>query len=1087
MELKAMSRRLRIYAVTCLAALTLTASEHHGLVKFGAVPVPGVTVTATKDAKKVVAVTDDTGAYYFPDLEDGVWKLSVEMLAFDTVSKDIGVTAGAPAAEWDIKLQSLDQIKPTQQAAPPAPPPGTAAPATASGTGTPAPAATQQAAATPKPGAAAPAANAKGKKGAAPAPTQPGFQRTDVNASGDTAPAGGAASPATPSIAEAQSASDAMVVNGSTSNGIERRAIGNGRKGPRSLFNGGIDFRNFANDNLNARSYDTLGVDTPRSPYNQYTAGASLQGPLWVPHLFRFQGNFSLSYQTTRIRNASNTAFTMPTLAEQQGNFAGFAPIIDPTTPAPFPNHHIPTTRISPQAQYFLNPNFFPLPQIANSSLNYNFQEPLISRSVQDQLMARANHSINNKSSINGLFAMQKNSNDNENVLSWLDTTKISGYHGTFTYNRNFSRTWISQFKADYTRYSVLTTPFFANKTNVSGDAGILGNEQNPLNYGPPSMSFGASGIAGISDGNENFIRNQTSWLGGIITYIRRPHQFQFGGDFKVQDLSTVGQSNGRGSFGFTGNATAGCAKNPLNCPAGVTQASAAANCATNPALCSTGFDFADFLLGTPDVITLANGNPDKYLHSNIYDLFINDNWNVNSSFTLQWGVRWDYSSPFTEKYGRLANLDITQGWTAAQPVTAINPRGPLTGSNYADSLINPDKHQFSPRLSFAWRPIFGSSMVVRGNYGVYFNTSIYQGIANLMAAQAPFARSLNLTNPTGALTLANAFTGASGSGADTFAVDPSLRVGYAQIYGASVQQNVTASLLVTVTYAGIRGTRNLQEFQPNTLAPGAIGTACTSCYTYLTSNGNSTRNAGSIALRRRFHGGVSTNFTYTYAKAMDDSGSLLNYGGQGAGSPLGAVAQNWQNLAGERGPSNSDQRHNFNAQLQYSTGVGVHGGALLGGWRGVIIKGWTIQSNITVGSGNPFTPIYYSPLLGSGQSVVRPEYLGGNVYGGAGGLFLNPTAFGAPPAGQFGDVGRNSLYGPNQFAMGGSMARSFVDKYTVTVAATNVLNHPTYGSVYSTFDPILGSSGQTNYGRFGQLNPPGGMRAITATFRWTF
>jgi hypothetical protein len=103
-------------------------------------------------------------------------------------------------------------------------------------------------------------------------------------------------------------------------------------------------------------------------------------------------------------------------------------------------------------------------------------------------------------------------------------------------------------------------------------------------------------------------------------------------------------------------------------------------------------------------------------------------------------------------------------------------------------------------------------------------------------------------------------------------------------------------------------------------------------------------------------------------------------------------------------------------------------------------------------------------------------------VYGGPGGLFLNPLAFGAPAAGQYGNVGRDALYGPNQFSMTGSMARSFEDKYTLTVAAGNLLNHPTYTGAYSTFNP-----GLLNYGKFGELLPPGGMRTITATFRWTF
>jgi len=70
---------------------------------------------------------------------------------------------------------------------------------------------------------------------------------------------------------------------------------------------------------------------------------------------------------------------------------------------------------------------------------------------------------------------------------------------------------------------------------------------------------------------------------------------------------------------------------------------------------------------------------------------------------------------------------------------------------------------------------------------------------------------------------------------------------------------------------------------------------------------------------------------------------------------------------------------------------------------------------------------------------------------------------------------------------MGGSMARSFEDKYTVTFAATNILNHPVYSNVYNTIDPIVDSAGVVNYGKFGQFLPPSGMRQITATFRWTF
>ena len=1063
MKWKAIPRHLLFCAILCLAVLKLAAAEHHGVVKFGSIPIPGATVTATKDDKKLVAVTDGNGFYSFPDLDDGTWKITVEMLTFAPQTKEIGVIAGAPGAEWDLKMLPLDEIKAVQQTAPPPPPPAAGTPAAAT-PGTPAPAA-QAAPATPSIANATQAPKGKNKKGAA-APTTPqaGFQRTDVNASGDNGAAnGGATSNAPPSLAEAQSASDAFVVNGSTSNGIERRAIGNGRRGPRSLFNGDITFRNFDNDVIDARSYSITGQDTPRSPYTRFVLSGAVGGPLWIPHLFRVQnGNFYLQYQTTRNRTATNTAYTMPTQAERDGDFSGVtnaqgSPIVitDPTTGQPIPSGIIPANEISPQAKYFLG--FYPLPQFSAPGSQWNYQEPIVAHQIQDQFVARVFKSIGNKNRVNTLFAVQTNGNDNTSVLGWTDTTHIGAYHGDTSWFHNFSRTFYGQFTVDYTRYSVRVTPFFANKTNISGEAGITGNDQSPGNWGPPGLGFGSSGIFGLGDTSENFIRNQTPAFSTQITWIHRPHNFQFGGDYKIQDLSAVGQANGRGSFGFTGQAT--------------------------------GYDFADFLFGIPDTAGIAYGNADKYLHSSIYDLYVNDNWNVNSSLTFQWGVRWDYQAPFTEAYGRLANLDIAPGWGSSVPVTAQSPMGSLTGVHYPNSLVRPDKHQISPRISFAWRPIFGSSMVVRGGYGIYYNTSIYQGIAMAMDQQGPFSKSFSVFNSASSpLTMANGFAPTGAVTSDTFAVDPNLRVGYSQNYYVSVQQNLTASLVVTAQYSGVKYTRTLQEFQPNTYAPGGepFCNACTG-YTFLSSNGNSNRNAGQFTLRRRFHSGVSSTLTYTYAKALDDSGSLLTYGGssQGGGGnslPLGAIAQNWQNLAAERGPSNTDQRHNLTATVQYSTGQGVHGGALLSGWRGLIIKGWTFVGNFVVGSGMPFTPLYILPLGGSAATVLRPEYAGGNVYGGPGGLFLNPAAFAAPPSGQFGNVGRNFLYGPNRFSFDGSMQRSFQDKYSLTVAASNVLNHASNWGVYNTFNPNL-----ADYGKFGEFTAPGGMRALTATFRWTF
>jgi len=82
--------------LACFLAATAFATEHHGTVLFGGMPVPGATVTATRDVKRLVAITDDRGAYSFPDLADGIWTIQVEMLCFETITREVAIQADAP-------------------------------------------------------------------------------------------------------------------------------------------------------------------------------------------------------------------------------------------------------------------------------------------------------------------------------------------------------------------------------------------------------------------------------------------------------------------------------------------------------------------------------------------------------------------------------------------------------------------------------------------------------------------------------------------------------------------------------------------------------------------------------------------------------------------------------------------------------------------------------------------------------------------------------------------------------------------------------------------------------------------------------
>ncbi len=1044
-----MWRRNRKYLwysiLTCLAVFGLAASEHHGQVKFGGLPVPGATVTAMQGDKKLTAVTDQQGLYSFPDLADGVWTIQVEMLCFATLKQEVGIAPNAPSPEWEMKLLPLDAMKADTTKAPPAPaasgPVVASAPATAA-----------------SPGAVQPtSAKANGKKTAAAPPTnaQTGFQRADVNASGDAGAASEEASLVSAAGDSNQNAADAMVVNGSVSNRVERRAIGNARKGFGSRYNGDVSFI-LDNSALDARAFSLTGQDTLKPAYSHARFGGSFGGPLMIPHVLRSNGQFFLNYQGTRNRNASTQSGLMPTLAMRGGDFSQVlsplgqpVQLYDPTTRLPIPGNSI-AQRISPQAQALLS--LYPQPNFGGGGA-YNYQIPIVGVTSQDAVQSRVNRTLNSKNFVNGNFAYQRSTTTSPNLLGFVDDAGMNGLTASGTWRHIFGQRLNTSLGYQYSRAANRTTPYFADRINVSGDAGITGNDQEPLNWGPPALNF-SSGIAGISDAQQSFTRTQTSALTFSGMWMPRPHNFSFGADFRRQQFNYLSQQDPRGTFTFTGAAT-----------------QAILNGVPAP---GTGSDFADFLLGIPDTSSIAFGNADKYFRASMWDGFFTDDWRVSPRLTLNAGMRWEYGSPISERYGRLVNLDIAPGFTAVAPVLGSSPTGALTRQKYPASLVQPDKHGFEPRIALAWHPFLASSMVVRAGYGVYYNTSVYQSIAPQMAQQSPLSKSLSVQNsPGNPLTLANGFNASPASTPNTFAIDPSFRVGYSQNWQASVQKDVTNSTVMTLTYLGIKGTRGAQVFLPNTYPIGAAN-PCPTCpagFAYLTSNGNSTREAGMIQLRRRMHNGFAGSVQYTFSRSFDDAA----LGGRGQGGSL--IAQNWLDLSAERGPSNFDQRHLLSVQGQYTTGMGVGGGTLLRGWTGALAKGWTFVTQITAGTGLPETPVYLTAVQGTGVTgTIRPDATGVTLNPTGAGRYLNPAAFRAPAAGQWGNAGRNSIAGPAQFGLNASMARTF-DRVDLRFDAYNALNHVTYPSWNTTVTSA----------QFGLPTTANAMRSLQATLRVRF
>ena len=1011
-----------------LAAQSLWAAEYHGRVRYGGVPVPGATVTLTQGSTELTAVTDSQGLYQFPSVSEGDWKISIELRGFTPVHGSVTIGATNEQAEWTLQMLELKDLLSLAQTEPAA-----AAPLKARDK--------EQ-----------PKQTAKSEKPEEPVPQAPSPQANE----------------------DSERAADGLLINGSENNAATSQyslspAIGNHRPGTKALYNG--SFGAFAQNSIfNAKPYSLTGLVLPKDSYNRITLVATFGGPIRIPPLFYHGPNFFVAYQWTRNGSASTGTGLMPTEAERNGDLSGITnaqsqpvTIYNPATGLPFTG----LIPVSPQAQALLA--LYPLPNIEGNT-RYNYEASLLSNTHQDALQSRLDKTVGHRDSLYGGFSFQSVRADGESLFSFIDTTDTLGLDANVNWQHRFERQLFVTLGYHFTRLRTEVVPQFANVTNISGNAGISGNDQDPREWGPPALAF-SSGIAGLSDGNSQFNRNRTDQFLLRISTTRGRHTILAGGDLRKQQYNLLQQQNPRGNFTFTDAATSG----------------------SGTASTTSGSDLADFLLGLPDTSALAYGNADKYLRQTVYDLYVNDDWRVRPELTINAGLRWEYGSPITELQGRLVNLDLTPNFTEGQPVLGSSPKGPVTGEVYPSSLIRPDHLGLEPRVALSWRPIPASTLVIRAGYGIYDDTSIYLGAAQSMAQQTPLSTSLNVQRgPNCPLTLENGFISCPGTITENFAVDPNLRVGYVQTWQLSAQRDLPGALVMTATYLGTKGTHGTQEFLPNTYPIGAAN-PCSLCpvgFIYRTSGGNLERQSLEVQLRRRLRAGFTANLDYTFAKAIDDDAQV---GGQGhtvansstaistSSAPVGSpiVAQNWLDLRAERSLSSFDQRNLLNVTLQYTTGMGKGGGTLLSGWRGRAFKEWTVLTQVTAGSGLPETPVYLAAVPNTGVTgTIRPDRTSAPLYTSSNGYFLNSEAYATPASGQWGSAGRNSIRGPVSFTMNAALARTLRlhgnNSLDLRLEADNVLNHATFtawNTIWTANSPTFGLPASVNSMRNVQIS----------------
>ena len=850
----------------------------------------------------------------------------------------------------------------------------------------------------------------------------------------------------------------------------------------------------YSNSGLNARSYSLTGqtLDKPVQIQNNFSAtvggtipflkskttaqrGSGVMGPVSRP-------GWSFTYGGSRNRSPMDVLTTVPTDLERAGDFSQTyvqtlstdaqtgqqTVVIQPvqlySDPKDASSRFTEIAVLDPTAAGLLE--FIPranLPCVSGVPCvnNYSSQRSLPTSS--DEIQASVSGlRLTSNDSIGINYSRRRSSSLSAATFPGLDTHRTgSGQNIGISGNHSFKSRLFANWRISLNRMKAESTNAFSYTRDVEGDLGMTGVSKDPVNWGPPTLNF--SNYGSVSLGNFSLTRNQTLSVSAGINKMAGKHSYRTGVDVSWAQRNSMTDSNGRGTYMFTGYATVLLNEEGSQMP-------------------GTGSDFADFLLGLPystsrryvDAPLNPQGNA-LYLRNRSWNMYVMDNWRIRSTLTVNYGLRYEYTGPSFEKYDRLVSLDATPSFSELAQVFP-DERGPLSGKYFSRSLANPDRNNFAPRVGIAWRPTNGSPFVFRLGYGISYNQSSYSSIAGQLVNQPPFAVTQDLaTDRANPLTILNGFpVDPDLTVLNTFGVDPGYKPSYAQQWSLDVQTQISRLYVLNVSYLGSRGTGLDIVRAPNRTANAGY-------FTYQTNGANSIYHGLNVQLSRRFSRGFNMTNSYTLSKAIDNASG-------GGGS---SVAQNDADLGAERSLSSQDQRHNFQTNFSFELPIGQNRKFFATASTRLlnIISGWSFNGNLTIASGNPLNPRYASSSGSTSSAALynalRPDGTGEKISLPESERtvqrFFNTAAF-SIPAGEYGNAGRNIISGPGSGTVNMSVRKGFrLDdnnrRLDFSWQVQNILNHPNWSGVSTTVNAL----------NFGQVTGVRGMRSMTFDVRIRF
>jgi hypothetical protein len=842
----------------------------------------------------------------------------------------------------------------------------------------------------------------------------------------------------------------------------------------------GTAYEFLRNGAMDAFSFGSMGM-TKHLVQNNF--GGAVGGPLYKKRTF-----FFVNYEGLRRAAADPMTDTVPTAEEASGDFSDSGVnIYDPTSTYANPayNPALPITASNPQFlrkqfEYNGKLNVIP-PNELNAASKLMLQDYV---PQPNQMSGMMGMTMNGQPTVIGAGNDSNNYLDLRNELHYTDqgTLRVDhdfsngsgvfvrysaqGEHGFMPenlpgfgyYHDNLAQQgvlglslvisprMVNTASLAISRLSMNHTTESANKNDIVDQLGIQGvGFGGPGAWGAPYFT-----VQGYSPFGDNYLATPMhSWDTIIegrdsLSFQTGKHTLKFGGVYQWYIWPMWGFFQNRGYYQFTNGFTTQTLTND-----------------------GTGSALASFLLGMPVVRQRQAGVPQMNLRQWYADGFAQDTWRITPSTTINYGIRYEYMSPLWDVTYTNSNLIFNNGV----------PSPFIGGQNgYPRGLMYPNRANFAPRLGLAQSfPSLG--LVWHVAYGVFFtpvdmNTWCNQR-HNIPYVFPETAQSDNYT-PNAAIANYNFAPAVLGKTVVSF-TGMSLHASpqYIQQWSTSLEKSLGRTSTIELGYIGSGGWHlqrahlinnappgpgliqprrpfTSMSFVPNTVLPSNIVVnnpanplfTPVSTINLLENTAQSWYDAGYVSFRHRYAHGLTLSANYTYAKNLSNAPDFR--------SPMyeSAIPQNDSDLDAEKGPA-CDIRHRFALTGVYD----------IPAWNEsrlarVATEGWRLSTIYQIQTGYPLTISVFGDTANAGTALgenpIRANATGQPVFTSGTrnpNEWFNIAAFAAPPAYTFGNVGRNSVYGPGMQSLDFALVRSF--------GITEDVHFEVRGEVYNSLNKV--------------------------------